>query len=525
MTTSVREALHAIGKAVSIKQLAHQRNQPFPLSLREFVGPLPAWTTSVREALHATGTAVSIKQLAHQRNEAFPLSLREFVGAPTGARAPRAILEIDYANPTPPFDQSNPDWAKNVAGGDFPIDSGFEWKQVLAPEDEYDESLVGASGWVIHPYLVDKDFPFSHPFDFDWEFELYPDPQYNNLLAPGNTDSTATDYQDEIKRANDMHLPSSAPDHRAHGVLGVEFDRALVPPSFRANVREGDRMAVFGRWIVDCGHDPKHTEIHPPLLLACAGHRTQGDGSRLTRVIFTSRPYLVGQKYSVDTGDIYKDNASDDGTFYSHIKHEVEKVLSFRSTMVEAHPKIKSFPFRGSHLLHLIVGAPPLDANAGTALNYKLVVSFHFTIRSGFAVEVRYNDAGSIAVSITMNAAGYTPPALPHRRDRTYSRTEIDELNHEAGKVYSMVELISGALSLVLGVLAAAVTAILSRGIKTDTYDALKEVDILDAQQAVMNVFATSIPAGAGVSVDDSQPFPLYGWIEAKWAPAGAQAV
>jgi hypothetical protein len=66
-----------------------------------------------------------------------------------------------------------------------------------------------------------------------------------------------------------------------------------------------------------------------------------------------------------------------------------------------------------------------------------------------------------------------------------------------------------------------AVAAILSRGIKTGTYDGLEEVDILDAQQAVKNVSSTNIPAGAGVSVDDSQPFPLYGWIEAKWVPAG----
>src|SRR6266404_9201371 len=39
--TSVRGSLNVVGKSVSIKQLAHQRNASFPLSLRNFVGALP----------------------------------------------------------------------------------------------------------------------------------------------------------------------------------------------------------------------------------------------------------------------------------------------------------------------------------------------------------------------------------------------------------------------------------------------------------------------------------------------------
>jgi phospholipase C len=39
---SVREALNIVGQTTSIKELAHQRNASFPLSLREFVGALPA---------------------------------------------------------------------------------------------------------------------------------------------------------------------------------------------------------------------------------------------------------------------------------------------------------------------------------------------------------------------------------------------------------------------------------------------------------------------------------------------------
>jgi PQQ-like domain len=91
MTTSVRQALNVVGQSVILKQLAHQRNAAFPLSLRNFVHAPPpdpvlplrtAMTTSVRQALNVVGQSVSLKQLAHQRNELFPLSLRHFVGAP-----------------------------------------------------------------------------------------------------------------------------------------------------------------------------------------------------------------------------------------------------------------------------------------------------------------------------------------------------------------------------------------------------------------------------------------------------------
>ena len=42
------------------------------------------------------------------------------------------------------------------------------------PHDEdYDESnLVGATGWVLNPDFSKADFPFDHPFGFDWEFML-----------------------------------------------------------------------------------------------------------------------------------------------------------------------------------------------------------------------------------------------------------------------------------------------------------------------------------------------------------------
>jgi hypothetical protein len=465
-------------------------------------------------------------------------------------KAPQSILEIKHTNPVPP---SDPNWSKSP-GHTFPDlaeDVAKEWKQVLAPDDEYDQfTLVGASGWVIQPgddgeqhWISGADVPFTHPFGFDWEFELALDPQYTSLLSPENKEPGDSD---QVNRANQLLIPVAE-----NGFLGVEWDKGHVPQSFQDHVNEGDRVAVFGRWILDTGHSEHggfRTEIHPPLLMAVGSVQPGSAGSEVTRVLFTSRPYLVGQTFTTEITNIYEDTAGDDGHFYVHFLKELGKVntvvpvlgLPLLSTFVEAHPKIKSHPFLGAHLLHFVVKPPPLPQPAtpgrhvpagrvgldlAIAPRRRLAVSFQFTVRTGCAVQVVSTTTDSVDVIIALSHAGYTPPPLPHRTDRTYSRAELAKLDPKAGTAYLDAELLSGAAHLVLGgpVSAGVVAGILNRGIKTDEYAALKNIDILASNHAVTNTFADSIPTGAGVSRDDSQPFPVYGWIDVSWAKSGPE--
>jgi hypothetical protein len=75
---------------------------------------------------------------------------------------PREILQIDYPNPQ--FDRTD-DWAKAIAGGTFPYGAEYEWTEVLAPSEEYDQfTLVGAAGWMINPRDSHGDLPCTHPF-------------------------------------------------------------------------------------------------------------------------------------------------------------------------------------------------------------------------------------------------------------------------------------------------------------------------------------------------------------------------
>jgi hypothetical protein len=60
---------------------------------------------------------------------------------------------------------------------------------------------------------------------------------------------------------------------------------------------------------------------------------------------------------------------------------------------------------------------------------------------------------------------------------------------------------------------------ILRRGILTDEYAPLPPVNIRDGSHAVVNVPASEIRPNAGVALDDSQPWPVIGWLEARWVP------
>src|ERR1022692_1971987 len=305
---------------------------------------------------------------------------------------PQEILTILHQNPAFGGDGTGSNWAGPIAGGTFPTSQGFEWKQVMDTAAEYDGPPVGATGWVYTRDIADADFWFLHPFGNDWEFSCVLDTQYLPLLSQGNIQpENGTQIADDLTALGipqDPYITNAV----QQGILGVEWDLNLVPVSFQNEFTPGDRVAIFGRWIVDCGHDDFHTEIHPPLLLGSASVYTNpaaGEGpSQYTRSLFTSRPFLVGQtfldsKYSLQ---VYSDGAGDDGHFVEHMLNEIQKAENLdpfdASIKVEAHPKIKQNPFLGPNLFFIIVRAPQTGLSAA---NGRLVVSFQFTVRTGCA--------------------------------------------------------------------------------------------------------------------------------------------
>jgi hypothetical protein len=394
---------------------------------------------------------------------------------------------------------------------------------ILDTRNEFDADIVGLSGTAILPSISTKDIPFSHPFGFDWEFFVAPDPQYTNLLAPSNTGrDPATnvplpeggEFDNATQHAISLGL--SVP----RGVLGVETDQDLVPPLFRA--QDGDRVAVFGRWIVDAGHSDFHSEIHPPLLLASArGVPKVGDPDNpppdappfdATTCRIIGRPYLVSQEFG-------------DGALREHLFKEATKVLcpgfpvsAFLgncSLHVEAHPRFMPKPFSGIHLINIAV-SPPQPRRSP---NDKLIVSFHFTVRTGVAVQVIgpgtiFSGTDAVGVIISMNDVGYTGPPLPTRQVINLSMDDLGKANPEARQAYEE-GIITAAGAAITGLTNPAAAALLAQGVTTDRYSAPVAASPRDSELTITP--ATDIAGPTPFSVDDGQPFPVYGFITVEW--------
>ena len=482
----------------------------------------------------------------------------QFAQAGCLSLAPQRILDIEFDNPR---DVRNVDalFAQSVAlggpgesivfGGSFPsLDAQQEWKQVLpadltdtgAHDADYEGAgLVGAVGWMLEQDYSDKDVPFTHPMGFDWEFLMALDvpaeepDRYTFLLTPADQSCSEPGFAEAVA------LAGSATDDAGHPVvplgpdglpslLGVEIDGGLVPERFTdgpgGGAQPGDRAAVFGRWIVDCGHQIPvtrcgdgadihpglkafRTEIHPPLLLAAARVSTPQDAAPgvlpaplSTRLLLTSRPFLVGQRFSVDTGAaLHDDAAPDDGPFVEHIVHELIKVndtllgIPTSSIQVEAHPKIKSYPFGTDHVMRIVV-RPPAPAS-GT-----LAVAFQFTTRTGCSVTVTPGEGDSVVVTVSLEHAAYLPAGLPPRTERTWHKDELKALNSETASAIFDAEAVSALVQAadplhgsLIG--SAVVVGILERGVKTDEYDtsAALHADILDTAHAT-SAPVTQIP-------------------------------
>jgi hypothetical protein len=427
---------------------------------------------------------------------------------------PKEILELEFENPElPPLGDT--DWAKSA--GDYPLHARREWEQVLDSSNEYDNpDLVGAAGWVVAPEDSGADVPFSHPFGFDWEFQIALDDDengYQALLSPANTEPS----QNDIALANDLGIQVP------RGVLGLEWDKGLLPQSFRGRVNHGDRVAALGRWIIDKGHDSSsgfhRTEIHPPLLLATATVVNEpslsgGKVQPFTRALFMSRPYLSGQVYAQDIANVYSDDVDDDGTLLSHMLREMGRVLDLHSTQMEAHPHIRSFPFRGRHSASFVVRPPAPDPPG----NYSLMLSYRFTVRNGCQVMVVSNGQDSVKVIVTLDEAGYRRPELPHHVERTYHTPELAKLSPEA-KWVSVIDVLASIVSGGIGLGSYFEYIFAHHGMQTDQYDPLPEFNILDPANGVLNIAASNIVPGAGIVLDDAQKHPVTGWLEARWIP------
>ena len=92
-------------------------------------------------------------------------------------------------------------------------------------------------------------FNAEHSLCDDWIVLTRLDPEYRFLLA-----------QDREREAGtDKGLGNFTAE--LGGSLEAEIEQWLIPIGYRPE--PADRISMTGRWVVDCGHDDWHTELHP----------------------------------------------------------------------------------------------------------------------------------------------------------------------------------------------------------------------------------------------------------------------
>ena len=407
------------------------------------------------------------------------------------------INGTDWENPA--FDTSAADWASQVAGG-ATFDGGdghpFEWVSVLNPTLEQDDE-VGIAGFALSPDISPHDLPFTHPFGSDYEYGLLPDAAYENLLAPSNRDPNSGDIGKCFAEARRFGLPAT-------GFLGMEVEAGMVPAPFQA--ASGDRVAVYGRWIVDAGHDDFHTEIHPPLLLARARPvnaqeaDAYPDGQAQTLMQLWSRPYQAAQKFT--------DGDDKNLSLTSYLTNISETLSDIR-----AYPPLFPKPFDGIHLVSFVIRPPVLTPPPSRSPIFgpaHLQCSYSFTVNGacGLQIQQSVSDPNAVEVILALNSVGC--PSLPEPAN-TLVKYSIDELQSQ----------IPGDLSTLSTILVGIVKAYQSRlglgeaDLYVRTYDPLPAPNL--GAQVVPFTNLPDLPRSQ-VNIDDNQPFPVIGWVKLRWA-------
>lgn len=308
------------------------------------------------------------------------------------------------------------------------------------------------------------------------------------MLAPANKDPNGV-------YAKNWTAAQSAGVSIPTGVLGLEVDAALVPPAYQP--AQGDRVAVYGRWIVDAGHPEFHTEIHPPLLMAHArsvdssGNPVARSASATTLFQVWSRPYQAGQLFTTngDTGLALQDYA--------------EKIAETTGD-IRAYPPVFAKSFQGVQLVAFTV-RPPVPAPhimPAEVPTVQLKCSYHFTVNGSCGVEVIPSPAepNSVLVVLALNSVSYpTLPEPPSNYD-TYS---IPNLLNQAPSGIDLSWLEKKWLNF-------------KGTVYVRTFGAPHMSQTQDSVNVVPFTPLASLPSSSQAT-DHNQPFPVYGWVKLQW--------
>jgi hypothetical protein len=223
-----------------------------------------------------------------------------------------------------------------------------------------------------------------------------------------------------------------------------------------------------------------------------------------TSVTFFGRAFLVSQDF--------------DGTaLFPYIAREMAKsnaeilasggIGSVVLPPIAARSKILSPPFEGIRLMAFVVRPPRPRGNTSE----RLLLSYHFVVRSGVSVQVAGGSADDeVQVIVSFNDAAYQPAPEPPSHDII---VPLEALQWQGALAVESILVTNPAAA-----------PLLNQGIVTSRYDMPPPISAKDEVNVVRDLLITggSIPGTETPEqpTDDSQPYPIYGWLRLGFAPS-----
>lgn len=284
------------------------------------------------------------------------------------------------------------------------------------------------------------------------------------------------------------------------GNIHTELEQRIFPrKELQFIPKSGDRTLMKGVWVLDCGHPPYGTEMHPPSFVSYG--RAVSATETQAAVLFA--PYRSSLLFH---GDLALATKLDDearfsdvgtGSFPHALIAAVTKALASKAEYVTAHALMVANRF---DVLRFSVCAP-LPRPSGA----KLDASWRLTARTGVTLAVQADDAqGCVHVTATMTAA-YVPAPLVYA-DQAWSWEQLSK--SASGQLGASVDVRKEVQKIAtkLGMDPNAPALQADHPPHIDAYPALP------------------LPAGADqdsptaiASAVDSQAFPFYGRLRAAW--------
>ena len=327
------------------------------------------------------------------------------------------------------------------------------------------------AGKVAAAEVSTTDVLADHPFGFDLNVEVSPDPPYS-ALAYGYLNST---------------------------VLHTEVESRAFPADALGFMPQANDRALFrGAWILDCGHPPYFAEMHPPSFI---GYARQLD-AKTTVAAAVFEPYRSTQLYTQDPSVAVALNSTarfpliGSKPFSPALIEAIQSAVITNSDHLALHPLMEANRFSS---LDFVVCAPnPRPAGA------KLSASWSFTARSGVSISADPVDSAGCVRFVAMMGADYTPMPLALQTVPWNWQDLNATATQQAGTPIDVRLAIIAAFPQVQNAPA------LQQGNppQVDAYPTLQT--LAGASQDS----PTAIHPKA-----DTQPFPFYGRVRVAWSP------